>query len=65
MIPGLGSRARIPQKRFPILRQEYAQIIELEHFLTANRIPLCRKMLYRSLDLLGGVGVFHEFLSKF
>jgi hypothetical protein len=27
------------------LAKEYAQFNELEHFLTAIRIPLCRKML--------------------
>jgi hypothetical protein len=49
MIPGLGSRQRVFRKKWaPILRHEYAQIVESEHFLTANRIPLCRKMLYRN-----------------
>jgi hypothetical protein len=38
--------ARIPQKWTPILRSEYAQFMKVEHFLAANRIPLCRKMLY-------------------
>src|ERR1700726_2402734 len=37
--------ARIPQKWTPVLRKEYAQFKWLEHFLTANRIPLCLKML--------------------
>src|SRR6188768_1021794 len=30
---------------YPVLRKEYAQLNELEHFLKANRIPLCLKML--------------------
>jgi hypothetical protein len=38
-------QARIPQKWVPVLRIEYAQVKRVEHFLTANRIPLCRKML--------------------
>src|SRR5204863_832242 len=37
--------ARIPQKWAPVLRKENAQFNEFEHFLAANRMPLCRKML--------------------
>jgi hypothetical protein len=47
MIPGLGSRASAYSAKVGTgFATEYAQIIESEHFLTANRIPLCRKMLY-------------------
>src|SRR5450759_252051 len=41
--------ARIPQKWIPVLRTEYAPLIKTEHFLTANRTPLCRKMLCGTL----------------
>src|SRR5436190_18469049 len=37
--------ARIPQKWAPVLRKEHAQFNKFEHFLAANRMPLCRKML--------------------
>jgi hypothetical protein len=37
--------ARIPQKWIPVLRTEYAPVINVEHLLATNRIPLGRKML--------------------
>jgi hypothetical protein len=45
------SPAPIAQKWAPVLRIEYAQIIGLEHFLAANRIPLSRKMLRLLTDI--------------
>ncbi len=54
--------ARIPPKRLSVLRPECAQDIDLKHFLSANRIPLCGKMLYG--DIMRTADIITEKLSS-